>query len=244
MRVRTLLATAVIAASAALAACSGDNVLGLGVAGAGGGTNTDTLSNARIRFVNATSTSLDLATGGVVATGNGAIGYGASSSCVSTSAIAPNLAVRIAGTTSSVPGFTTGYQSGASYTVIAYPGSGGATQFATITDTFTPTSGESGFRVFNASSAGSSYDVYVTAPGASLTTAVPTAASVTSGSSSSFTGVSPTVTQQVRITPAGSRTVLLDMGNVAFVAGLNLTLVIAPPLTGSTTPRTFLAASC
>jgi len=241
MRARTFVVTALLAASATLAACSSDNVLGLGVAG--GGTDTDTLSNARIRFVNATATSLDLATGGVVAIGNGAIGFGASSTCVSTSAITPNLAVRISGTSGTLPGFTTAYQSGVSYTVIAYPGSSGATQFATIADTFTPAPGESGFRVFNAGSVGSSYDVYITAPGAPLTSATPSAASVMQGTSSAFSSVS-TSAQQVRVTDAGSQTVLLDVGNVSFVAGLNMTLVIAPPLAGSTIPRTFLAASC
>jgi len=242
MHARTLVATALIAASATLAGCSSDNVLGLGVAG-GGGTNTDTLGNARIRVVNATAISLDVATGGIVGAGNGAISYGASSSCISTNAVTPNLSVRVAGTPSTLPGFTTVYQSGVSYTVIAYTGNGGATQFATIADTFTPSVGESGFRVFNAGSAGTSYDVYVTPPGVSLTSATANAPSVTAGASSTFTSVSAGP-QQVRITTAGSTTVLVDVGNVSFVPGLNITLVIAPPLVGTTIPRTFLAASC
>ena len=243
MYARTLVSIALIAASSTFAACSSDNVLGLGIAG-GGGTDTTTVGNARIRFVNATATTFDIATSGTVGTGNGGIEYGASSSCISANATTPNLAVRIAGTSTVVPGFTTAFQSGVSYTVIAYPGSGGATQFATIADTFTPSVGQTGLRVFNASNPGSSYDVYVTAPAAPLATTPPSFAAVTAGTSANFFGYSAGTPQQVRITATGSKTVLLDVGNLALVAGQNITLVIAPPLVGSTVPRTFLVASC
>ena len=240
MHARILIATACTAVSATLAACSSDNVLGLGLAG---GTNTDSLSNARIRFANATSTSLDVAIGGTVTTGNGPLGFGAASTCISTNAATPNVTVRIAGTTNVVPGFTTAYQSGVSYTVIAYTGANGTTQFATIADTYTPASGQTAFRAFNAGSASSSYDVYVTDPGASLTATPPTFSSVTVGNNSGFIDVSTTSSQQVRVTTSGSKTVLLDLGNVAFVAGQSVTLVLAPPLAGSL-PRSFLVATC
>ena len=138
MHARTLIATALTVASATLAACSGDNVLGLGIAG--GGTNTDSLSNARIRFANATATSFDVATGGTVTAGNGQLGFGSASTCISTNAVTPNVAVRAAGTTNVVPGLTNAYQSGVSYTVIAYVGANGTTQFATLPDTYTPAS--------------------------------------------------------------------------------------------------------
>ena len=241
MHVRTLATAALVATTAALAACSaGDNTLGLGT---GGGGTTDTLSNARIRFVNATATSFDVATGGNVTTGNGGIAYASSSTCISANATTPNLAVRAAGTSNAVPGIATAYQSGVSYTVIAYTGANGATQFATLADTYTPAAEQTGFRVFNAGSATSSYDVYVTAPGTSLATAQPTFFAATAGTSSNFVGVSTTGSQQVRITNAGSKTVLVDLGNVAFASGQNVTLVITAPQTG-TAPRTFLAAGC
>jgi len=243
MRARTLIAAAVTAASATLAACSGDGVLGLGIAG--GGTNTDSLSNARIRLANATATSLDVVTGGTVTAGNGPLGFGVASTCISTNAVTPNLAVRIAGTSNVVPGFTTAYQSGVSYTVIAYAGANGATQFATLPNTYTPTAGQTGLRVFNAGSASSSYDVYVTAPNAPLAGTPPIFGGVTAGSSSGFIDVSTTGSQQVRVTAVGSKAVLLDLGNVAFVAGQSVTLVLAPPPAGGgTTPRSFLVAAC
>ena len=241
MHARPLTAAALFSLSATLAACSSDNVLGVGLAG--GGAGTDSLSNARIRVVNATSTSLDVATAGTVTTGNGPLGFGAASTCISANASTPNIAVRIAGTTSTVPGFATAYQAGVSYTVIAYTGATGTTQFTTIADTYTPASGQTAFRVFNAGSATSSYDVYVTASGASLAATPPIFGAVTAGSNSGFIDVSTTGSQQVRVTAAGSKTVLLDLGNVAFVAGQSVTLVLAPPQSG-TLPRSFLVATC
>lgn len=242
MRARPLAAAAFIVASAALAACSSDNVLGLGLAG--GGANTDSLSNARIRFVNASASSFDVASAGTVATGNASLGFGTVSSCVSTSATSPSFAVRVAGSASTVAGLETAYQSGVSYLVVAHPGTGGATQLTTIADTFAPISGQIGLRVFNAGAAGTSYDVYVTTPGASLVTETPDFGAVTSGTASGFLGVATGSTQQVRITAAGSRVVLLDLGTVALAAGQNVTLIVAPPLAGSATPRAFLASGC
>lgn len=242
MHARPLVAAVLVATSAALAACSSDNVLGLGLAG--GGTNTDSLTNARIRFVNATASSFDVASAGTVAAGNASLAFGTASSCVSTSATSPSLAVRVTGSAATLPGLATAYQSGVSYLVVAYPGAGGTTQLATIADTFSPVSGQIGLRVFNAGAAGTSYDVYVTAPGASLATSAPDFGAVTSGTATAFLGVSTGSAQQVRITAAGSKVVLLDFGNVALAAGQNVTLIVAPPLAGSATPRAFLASGC
>lgn len=242
MRARPLAAAAFVVASAALAACSSDNGLGLGLAG--GGTNTDSLSNARIRFANATASSFDVGSAGTVAAGNASLGFGTASSCVSTSATSPNIVVRVAGSASTVAGLATAYQSGVSYVVVAHPGTGGTTQLTTIADTFTPVSGQIGLRVFNAGAAGTSYDVYVTTPSAPLTTETPNFGAVTSGTATSFLGVGTGSAQQVRITAAGSKVVLLDLGSIALAAGRNMTLIVAPPLAGSTTPRAFLVSGC
>ena len=158
MRARTLAVTTLAVALAAAGACSGDTPLPtLGFGGASSG--IDTASNARIRLVNATATILDLASNGVVAAGNAAIEFGEASSCTPTNALSPDLTVRVGGTLVPIPGLATAYQSGVSYTVIAFTGSGIATQFATIADVFTPILGEAALRVFNASPAGTSYDV-------------------------------------------------------------------------------------
>jgi len=50
--------------------------------------------------------------------------------------------------------------------------------------------------------------------------------------------------QQVRITNAGTQTLVLDVGARIFNAGQGVTLVIAPPAAGSTTPRAFYVTGC
>jgi hypothetical protein len=232
MQLRTLAAVALVP-MLALAACDDNgNLTGIG------GTDDD----ATVRFINVTGTTLDIASNGTVTTGNGALSYGTSSTCISSDATNSGLTVRQTGTSTPLTGFTPSFAADGNYTVLMYPGTGGTTQFATLSNAFTPTAGQAGLRVFNAAGNGTNYDVYVTAPGAVLAT--PNVNNVGFGSGSSYFNVSGTAAQQVRITNAGSQTVLLDIGNQTFTAGTNATLVIAPPITGSTTPRAFLVQGC
>jgi hypothetical protein len=224
-----ILATALIATSVALAAC-GDDVTGLEG------------NAARIRFVNATSTSLDVAEGGSVATGNGALSFGTASNCTSADATSSDLAVRQTGTSTPLAGFTPAFQAGGNYTVIAYPGAGGVIQFTTVSNAFTATAGQGGLRVFNAVGAGTNYDVYVGVPGATTVTAG--ANNIGYGAGSSYFNVAANVAQQVRITNAGTQTLVLDLGTRNFIAGQNVTLVVAPPALGSSTPRAFYVTGC
>src|SRR5688572_22378853 len=226
----SILATALVATSVALAAC-GDDATGLN-----GG------NSATVRFVNATSTSLDIAEGGTVATGNGALSFGTTSNCMSVHATTADLAVRQTGTSTPLSGFTPAFQAGGNYTVIAYAGTGGAAQFATVSNAFTPTTGQGGLRVFNAVGAGTSYDVYVGTPGATTITAG--ANNIGHGTGSSYFNVIANAAQQVRITNAGTQTLVLDVGARSFTAGQGVTLVIAPPAAGSTTPRAFYVTGC
>jgi hypothetical protein len=229
MQLRTL-ALALLASSVTVAACGSDNVTG-----------TDA-NNATVQFINATGSSLDVAQGGTVATGNGALSYGTTSLCIATDASSSNLAVRLTGTSTPLAGFTPAFQAGGNYTVIAYPGAPGVIQFATVSNAFTPSAGQGGLRVFNAAVAGASYDVYVSAPGAASATAA--ANNIGYGSGSSDFNVVAGTAQQVRITNAGSQTVVLDVGSRTFTTGQNVTLVIAPPLTGSPAPRAFYVNGC
>jgi hypothetical protein len=230
MHFRTLAVT-ILASCAALSACDdGDDVTG-----------TATSNNATVRFINATNLSLDIGRGGSVATGNGALGYGTFSNCMTVDATNPNVAVRQTGTSTALAGFTPAFQATGNYTVVMYPGAGGTTTFTTVPNAFTPTAGQGGLRVFNAAGAGTNYDIYVGTPGAALGS--PAANNVSYGSGSSYFNVGTSAAQQVRITNAGSQTVMLDVGTRSFAAGQNVTLVIAPPTTGST-PRAFYVTGC
>lgn len=230
MQLRTL-ALALAAASVALAACDDDDdITGLSA------------NNATVQFINATALSLDIAQGGTVATGNGALSYGTTSTCITADATSSNLAVRQTGTSTALAGFTPTFLAGGNYSVIAYPGAGATTLFATVSNAFTPTAGQGGLRVFNAAGAGTSYDIYIGAAGGTATTLV--ANNVGSGSGSSYFNVAAGSGQQVRITNAGSQAVVLDTGSRTFTSGQNVTLVIAPPTAGSTTPRAFFVVVC
>jgi hypothetical protein len=199
-------------------------------------------NNATVRFVNATGASLDIASNGTVSAGNSALSFGLFSSCMSVDPAGANLTVRMTGTSTALPGFTPSIQSGGNFTVIAFPGVGGTTQFATVSNAFTATSGQVGLRIFNAAASGSSFDVFVTTPGAALGT--PGANNIGFGTGSSYFNVAGGVAQQIRITNAGSQTVVLDAGSMTFAPGQNATLVLAPAITSSAPIRSFVVPGC
>jgi len=217
----------------------------LGVAGTVPSTN-DSLNVALIRFVNATTTTtFDVAQGGVIDTGNGSLLFGQSSRCVVVAASSPILDVRQTGTNVTFPGFNLTLQGAGRYTVIAFTDVTGAVRFATIfNNVFIPLAGQIGFSAFNAVSNGIAYDVWVTAPNVPLTSTTPVAAAVLGGVNSAFIGVDVTTVKQIRITTANTTTVVLDLGTVTFIPDVNTILVIAPPLPGSSIIRAFLVAGC
>jgi hypothetical protein len=196
--------------------------------------------NANIRLANATASALDFVQGTAAVTGGSNLAFGTSSACASVNAATPNLSVRTTGTTTALPGYAPTLQAGTSFTSIAYP-SGANVAFVTLTNTFTPTAGQAGLRVFNGSGFPAAFDVFVTTSGAPLGTA--TLSNVLNAGNSAFVSV-PAGSQQIRLTATGLTVVLLDMGAQTLTAGQNYTLVIAPPASGQTAPRAFLVTGC
>jgi hypothetical protein len=229
MKTRTLAAVA-LAPMLALAACDDVEL----------NNPTTTNSTATIRFVNATGTSLDVAENGLVASGNGNLMYGGASSCFTVNANDPQLSIRNAGTSTTLSGLTTNFTNGGVYTILAYPGASGTTQFAVLPTNYTPATGQAGLRIFNASTG--TYDVYTAASGASFVT--PSVTSIGTGTTSTWFDVAPGANAQLRLSTAGTTTSALTLGNLTWTAGQAQTLVIAPPATGSTTLRTFLVSGC
>lgn len=80
-------------------------------------------------------------------------------------------------------------------------------------------------RVLHEAPTGGSLDVYVTAPLADLTTATPTVAAVTFGTGTSYQ-VLPSGTYQVRLTTAGTKTVVIDSGPLTLGTADVRTLVV------------------
>jgi hypothetical protein len=199
------------------------------------------LTNATIRLINATGGSLSLLQNGNALTGGSDIAFGASSACSSVNAATPGLTVLQAGSSTPLAGFAPVLTAGHNFSIIAFPTSTGSVQFTTLPDAFSAASGQTGLRVFNATTGTTGFDVFVTALGAVLGT--PTLSNVMSGTASAFVSV-PAGASQIRLTTTGGMTVVLDLGSQTLTAGQNLTLVIAPPAAGSTTPRAFLVAGC
>lgn len=196
---------------------------------------------ANLALVNATDATLNLVQNGTVLANGSNLAFGGSSSCTSVPAASSGLSVTEGGSTTALAGFAPTLTAGTSYTVVAYPAaSGGGVQFATLSNTFTPPSGQTGLRVFNATSATTGFDVFVTPLDAVLGTATTT--NVAAGTGSSFVAV-PAGTSQIRLTNTGSTSVLLDLGSQTFTAGQNMTLVIAPAA-GSSSVRAFLVTGC
>jgi len=200
------------------------------------------LTNSNVRLANATDGALTLLQNGTALSGSSSVPFGASSACNSVNATAPALTVTQAGSTTLLPGFAPTLSAGHPFTFVAFPGAGGTVQFATVEQAIPTTSGPAGLRAFNGTSLSTGFDVYVTAPGASLGTA--TIANVLPGApSTSFVSV-PAGASQLRLTATGSTTVLLDVGTQTFTAGQNTMLIIAPPAAGATAPRAFLVPAC
>jgi len=204
--------------------------------------STGTGSTATLRIANATNTAVDVASSAVIATGNANIGFGASSGCVTTNVFVPDVSVSPTGTTNTFASFTPVLLLGQTFVVVAFPGFAGATEFAFITTTLAPPVGLAGLRVFNAFAGSGPFDVFVTAPGAALGTA--SATGIGFRTASGFIAVTAGTPEQIRLTNAGTQTVVINAGNITFPAGTNSVLVIAPPAPGTTAPRTFVVAGC
>jgi hypothetical protein len=225
-----LLVTLSLLSLCTLAACNDDD------------DTTGNGANATVRFANATNTSLDIATGSTVATGNSSVAFGASSACTSLNALEPDFEVRQAGTANSLSSaFSPTFVAGNNYVVVAYPGFSGATQYATISTSLAPTTGQAGLRVVNLAAGSGAYDVYVSAPGAALGTA--SATGIGFGVASGLINVTPG-SQLLRLTNTGTQTVAINAGNQTFTAGQTAVLVVAPAAPGTTALRSFLVTGC
>jgi len=191
--------------------------------------------NATIRLANATETALTLQQNGTALAGSSSIAFGTSSSCSSVNAATPLLSLLPA----VIPSLTPTLLPGISYTLLVYPGPASVVQSATLSNAFTPTAGQAGLRVFNASGSLTGVDVYV---GASLAT--PTVSNVLTGTAANFVNI-PGGSSQVRVFATGTTTPALFDGSQAFTTDKNTTLVIAPPVAGQVTPlRVFLVPAC
>jgi hypothetical protein len=236
---RRITAAVLAAASVSLAACSDDNDNPVGT----------TTNNTTVRFFNATTgaTSLDIAQNGTVGAGNGNVAFGNASSCTKVNNLNPQLAVRTAGTTTSLSGFSPSFAANGKYTVLV-TGTAASPVFSTLNDEFTaPAGANAAVRIVNATSSATagagSWDIYVNPPSSgSLPT--PNATAIGRTFASSYLTVPSGQANIIRLTNAGSGGTVQNISVPALTAGQVTTIVVADAATGVAGLRTFTLAAC
>jgi len=212
-------------------------VLPLAFVAACGDKTTDLFpgGGARVRFANATNTTVSVVNDGVLFTSNTGIGFGGTTSCITVDASNPSaLVFTNTSTGATIVGFTPTLTPGGSFTIIAYIGATGTTQFAILNDAFTPTSGSAGVRTFNAASGSGTVTIV------SNGTALP-GTSATFGTASSFVSV-PSGTDAITVDSGTNQ--IVDAGSLTFNSGQTSTLIVGPAAAGTTTLRSFTTNGC
>jgi hypothetical protein len=201
---------------AVLAACESHHTVGVGGS-----------TGATVRLVNATGSRLDLLVNDQVATGNGGLAFGVSSTCTNVDIANGSIGVRVTGSTTNIL-FSPALAIGGRYLVLAYPDAVGAIQLSTVAQNLAPTSGRSALAVFEGvpSTVAGNYDVFITTPAAALAT--PTFRNLTFGFGTPFFDV-PAAATQVRLTDAGTQNVVIDAGSRTLTANTTHLLAIVLP---------------
>jgi Domain of unknown function (DUF4397) len=200
------LLTLFLAASALTAACGDDD------------DNTGPDGEARVRVVHASPDAPDV---DVLVDDTEALGdvpYLAASDYLALPAGEHNLKVNAAGTTTTVIDEDVDLADGTDYTVIA---SGLVADIAPIVledDNDAPGSGNAKVRAIHGAPSAPAVDIYITAPGADLAGETPALSNVPFGDVSDYIEA-PAGDYQVRVTPTGTTTVVIDSGTLTLVSG-------------------------
>jgi hypothetical protein len=212
-------------------------------------------ATALVRFINATNTGMDVAVSGLLTTANTNIASLGSTQCLTVNATTPGLSFRNTGTSTDLTGFTASFAAGHEYWVVAITNASG-TQFVTLDQAFTApvVSTDAGIAGLNAVSGGGPYDLHVSTPGATLSSATVMDANLVVGVPSAFakntvpfnTATPPVAqAQQVQFTGAGNTTVSRNHGNVTFVPNTsNLAIIVSGTAATPATLRSIVNGGC
>lgn len=191
--------------------------------------------DGQVRLINATRThpSIDMLANGTKSIS--AVAQDAASSYVALAAASYTLQVTDAGQQTALAASGPSVTKDQNFTLLAYE-SNGTVKAAWLSENDTaPTAGSASLRVFNAATDAGALDVYVTAPGADLSTAgvTFTLTGQSTVQTTSFLTFAPG-NYQVRVTGSGNRNDLrLNIPSVT-LANQNLATVILTPTTGGT----------
>jgi hypothetical protein len=211
-----------LVASALSAACSDDDNTG------------PDATDARVRVVHASpdAPNVDVLVDDAVALSN--VPYLAVSDYLEVPSGDRNLKVNAAGTATTVIDADADLAEGSDYTVIA---SGLAEAIEPIVledDNTAPAAGNVRVRAIHGAPSAPAVDIYVTGPGIDLATETPVLANVEFGQVADYLEA-PAGTYQVRVTPTGSKTVVIDSGTLTLASG-QVRTVIAVDATGGGAP--------
>ena len=193
--------------------------------------------NASVRFVNASSgLTFGVFRGGSAVTGASSVAPG-SAACARVNAASPSLAVRAAGGTANLTGFTQPTISANQTATVVVTGTATAPVFTTLAAETVPTPGASQavVRVVNVSTGGN-FDIYANPP-ATGTPAVSAAGLNTTSNRSAFISNLPAGSTTIRIQTAGGSatgTPLLNVPAFTVAAGDVRTVVIGGTATAPT----------
>ncbi len=149
-----------------------------------------------------------------------------------------NVKVNAAGTSTSVIDADVDLTDGTDYTVIA---SGLVASIAPIVledDNSAPGSGNARVRAIHGAPSAPAVDIYVTAPGADLEAETPALSAMEFGDVADYIEA-PAGDYQVRVTPAGTKTVVIDSGTLSLASG-QVRTAIAVDATGGGAPFSLL----
>ncbi len=200
------LLTLLLAATAVTAACSDDD------------NNTGPEGQARVRVVHASpdAPNVDVLLDDAKVLSD--VPYLASSAYLETSAGDHNLKVNAAGTATTAIDADVTLADGTDYTVIASDLVAQITPIVLEDDNTAPAAGNARVRAIHGAPSAPAVDVYVTAPGADIEAATPVLTNVAFGDVADYLEV-PAGEYQVRVTPAGTKTVAIDSGALTLESG-------------------------
>ena len=203
--------------------------------------NTGPVGEARLRVVHASPDAPDVDVLVDETAVLSDVPYLTASDYLEVSAGERNLKVNAAGTATSVIDADVTLSDGSDYTVIA---SGPAASVAPIVledDNAEPAAGTARVRAIHGAPGAPTVDIYVTAPGADLEQETPVLSGVEFGDVADYIEA-PAGDYQVRVTPAGTTTVVIDSGTLTLSSG-QVRTIIAVDATGGGGPFDLLLLS-
>lgn len=184
----------------------------------------DDKTQARLRIVHDSpnAPNVDVVVNGSTVATN--VAYKAASAYLTVPAASTEIEVRPTGTTTDVINTKVTLAKKTDYTVLATNLVASIEPLVLTDDNSAPASGKVKVRLVHGAPSAPPVDIYVTAPGADISAVAPTLSNVPFKTASGYLSVDAG-SYEVRVTPTGTKTVVIDSGTVALTAGQIRTII-------------------